>query len=84
MIPTQQSPVSPYLLAYNGRLKGVLRWNELDAVWERLLRLSDDGWYVYAVGEAPPLTPAYPAVENPALPLAPRKSTAAPAMPPST
>lgn len=58
MIPTKESPASPYLIAYNGRLKGVLRWHELDAVWAQLQRLSDDGWYVYAVGEAPPTAPA--------------------------
>ena len=36
MNPTQQSHASPYLRAYEGRLKGVLRWNELDAVWANL------------------------------------------------
>lgn len=49
---------SPYLLACNGRLKGVLGWNDLDAVWAQLRRLNDGGWYVYAVGEAPPTAPA--------------------------
>jgi hypothetical protein len=58
MTPTHQASVSPYLRAYNGRLKGLLRWQELDAVWARLQRLSDEGWYVYAVGEAPPMAPA--------------------------
>jgi len=58
MTPTQQSPVSPYLRAYNGRLKGILRWQELDTVWGRLQRLSEDGWYVYAVVETPPMAPA--------------------------
>jgi len=54
----KESPASPYLVAYDGRLKGVLRWHDLDAVWAQLQCLSDDGWYVYAVGEAPPTTPA--------------------------
>jgi len=49
---------SPYLRASNGRLRGVLHWHELDALWSRLQRLSDGGWYVYAVGETPPATPA--------------------------
>ena len=55
MTATQRSHDSPYLRACNGRLKGVLRWHDLDAVWAQLLRFSDHGWYVYAVGEAPPL-----------------------------
>jgi len=54
----EQPPASPYLRAYNGRLKGVLRWQELDQVWSRLLHCNDGGWYVYAVGEAPPTAPA--------------------------
>ena len=49
---------TPYLRACNGFLKGVLRWHELDALWARLQRLGDDGWYIYAVGEPPPTTPA--------------------------
>lgn len=58
MTPMQQSRDSPYLRAYKGRLKGVLRWDDLDEVWAQLRRLSDDGWYVYAVGESPPTAPA--------------------------
>jgi len=49
---------TPYLRAYNGRLKGVMRWHQLDALWDVLRRRADDGWYVYTVGEAPPVTPA--------------------------
>jgi hypothetical protein len=49
---------SPYLRAYDSRLKGVLRWQDLDALWARLQRRSDDGWYIYALGEAPPTAPA--------------------------
>jgi len=49
---------SPYLRACNGRLVGVLRWEDLDALWAQLRRLSDDGWYVYAVSDAPPTRPA--------------------------
>jgi len=49
---------TPYLRAYNGRLKGVMRWHQLDALWDTLRRRADDGWYVYTVGEAPPVTPA--------------------------
>jgi len=46
-----------YLRACNGRLKGVLRWPELDALWSRL-RHDGEGWFVYTVGQPPPTAPA--------------------------
>ncbi len=48
-----------YLRAYRGRLVGVMRWPELDRLWEQL-RASPVGWYVYAVGEPPPVAVATP------------------------
>jgi hypothetical protein len=48
-----------YLGAYRGRLVGALRWNDLDALWGRILA-EPHGWYVYAVGESPPAEPAAP------------------------
>lgn len=50
---------SAYLSACNGRLEGILRWPELDALWSRL-RHDGEGWYVYTVGQPPPATPASP------------------------
>ncbi len=58
MPPTDRPHDTLYLRSYNGRLRGALRWSELDSLWVRLQHLSDDGWYVYAVGEAPPASPA--------------------------
>jgi hypothetical protein len=40
--------------AFRGSFYGVLRWPQLDALWETLRDVADDGWYIYAVGEAPP------------------------------
>ena len=60
MITPEKHGDSPYLRALGGLLKGTLRWQDLDAVWDRLLHSSDGGWYVYAVGEPPPTTPASP------------------------
>ncbi len=34
---------------YNGRFYGILRWNQLDALWAQV-RLQPEGWYVYFVG----------------------------------
>lgn len=50
---TQQHP---YLQAFRGTFHGVLRWHQLDLLWEKVLQ-SPQAWYVYAVGEAPPDTP---------------------------
>ena len=58
MTGARQAHDSAYLRACNGPLKGVLRWPDLDALWEQLQRLNDGHWYVYAVGEPPPTTPA--------------------------
>ncbi len=47
-----------YLAAFSGGFHGILRWPQLDALWERLGARAGDGWYVYAVGEPPPEAPA--------------------------
>lgn len=43
--------------AFRGTFSGVLRWPQLDALWETLRAGADDGWYIYAVGEPPPGQP---------------------------
>ncbi|MDE2089486.1 MAG: hypothetical protein KGJ12_05645 [Gammaproteobacteria bacterium] len=53
-----QTDHHPYLEKFNGSFQGVLRWPQLDALWDVLRRRADCGWYVYAVGETPPATPA--------------------------
>lgn len=57
---TDERHDSAYLRAYNGLLKGILRWPDLDAVWARLQQQSSDGWYIYTIGEVPPIVPASP------------------------
>jgi hypothetical protein len=44
-----------YLAAFRGSFTSALRWHHLDALWERLRAQPGDDWYIYAVGEAPPL-----------------------------
>lgn len=44
----------PFLQAFRGSFTSALRWHQLDALWERLRRRADAGWYIYAVGETPP------------------------------
>jgi hypothetical protein len=58
MSPAGQSHGTSYLRAYNGFFKGALRWPEFDRLWAQLQRRSDDGWYIYTVGEPPPTAPA--------------------------
>jgi len=52
-----EAPADPYLSAFRGSFTSALRWPQLDALWERVLA-NPEGWYVYAIGEAPPETPA--------------------------
>ncbi len=40
--------------AFRGSFSGVLRWEQLDELWQRLRDDAAGGWYLYAVGETPP------------------------------
>lgn len=44
-----------YVNAYRGNSTSLLRWHHLDEFWDKL-RQQADGWFIYAVGEAPPET----------------------------
>ena len=44
----------PFLQSYRGYFRNLLKWEELDALWERLRGDSEKAWYIYAIGEAPP------------------------------
>jgi hypothetical protein len=46
-----------FLAAFSGGFHGILRWHQLDELWTRLRARAGDGWYVYAVGEPPPIAP---------------------------
>jgi hypothetical protein len=47
----------PFRLAFRGRFENVLRWQQLDALWEVLRHDAAGGWHIYAVGEEPPVVP---------------------------
>ncbi len=49
---------NPYLEAFRGSFTGILRWPQLDALWQTLRERTDKQWYVYAVGEPVAETPA--------------------------
>ena len=40
--------------AFKGTFTGILRWEQLDALWQRLRDDAAGAWYLYAVGETPP------------------------------
>ena len=40
--------------AFKGTFSGVLRWDHLDELWQRLRDDAAGAWYLYAVGETPP------------------------------
>lgn len=50
---------TPFVEAFKGKFSNMLRWEQLDSLWDAI-RNSDKDWYIYAVGEAPPDTTASP------------------------
>jgi hypothetical protein len=52
-----EQETDPFRCAFRGRFVNVLRWEQLDALWEVLRADAGNGWYIYAVGEQPPLQP---------------------------
>jgi len=47
-----------YVEAYRGNFTSMMRWPDLDQFWDTLRTQADDGWYIYAIGEDAPKTPA--------------------------
>jgi len=43
-----------FMVAFRGSFSGVLRWHQLDELWANLKKDAANGWYIYAIGEAPP------------------------------
>lgn len=48
--------MSEFQSRYTGRFWSVMSWDQLTAFWARIDPAA--GWYLYAVGEAPPVAPA--------------------------
>ncbi len=53
---TSQSPIleATFEQAFKGKFYGVLKWEQLDDLWNIIKNNSEDGWYLYAIGEEPP------------------------------
>jgi hypothetical protein len=57
--PTPSTPAADvFLAAFRGSFTSALRWHQLDALWDRVREHADAGWYLYHVGEPPPVEPA--------------------------
>lgn len=48
----------PFRIAFRGRFENILRWEQLDLLWDTVGADAEGGWYIYAVGESPPEVPA--------------------------
>jgi len=46
----------PFMEKFQGRLIGVLRWEQLDELWKTIQSGITDDWYIYHIGETPPDT----------------------------
>ncbi len=49
---------------YDGRFVNMLRWHQLDELWDRVKQTQPDDWYVYLIGETVPTTPVDAAALN--------------------
>jgi hypothetical protein len=54
--PTSLTPT--YLQAFRGSFTSLLKWPDLDAFWQALDQKANANWYIYAIGENVPETPA--------------------------
>lgn len=51
-------PATTFLHAFRGSFTSLLKWPDLDAFWQVLESRADAKWYIYAIGEAVPVSPA--------------------------
>lgn len=51
--------MSEYLEQFRtGTFRGILRWEQLDALWDAVRAQAERGWYLYTLDDAPPAEPA--------------------------
>ena len=56
-LPMPNPETDPFIQAFRGRFNSLLKWQDLDIFWETLKKQADAGWYIYALGEKPPISP---------------------------
>ena len=47
------SEPTPFIEAFQGKFTNMLRWEQLDDLWDTV-RKNNKQWHIYAVGETPP------------------------------
>jgi len=47
-----------FMAAFRGSFIAALRWPQLDALWSELQQNGANDWFIYAIGEPPPESPA--------------------------
>lgn len=53
---TEATKTGDYLqILESGTFKGIMQWEELDALWEKVR--AKEQWYAYTIGEPPPTAP---------------------------
>ena len=52
-----QEQKDPFRVAFKGRFESILRWEQLEGLWDALRLDAEGGWHIYAVGETPPTQP---------------------------
>ena len=55
LMPATSNPT--YLQAFRGSFTNMLRWSDLDALWQVLEQQAAADWYIYAIGEEVPQQP---------------------------
>lgn len=50
---TQHKPL--FMEKFHGKLFGILRWPQLDELWQNIRSGTLDDWYIYHIGELPPV-----------------------------
>lgn len=43
-----------FMQAFHGSFAGILRWEQLNRLWESVRTRGQAGWYIYVVGDHPP------------------------------
>ena len=54
MDPVTQTEHSEFYTRYRGHFHGIMKWEQLDDLWQVVESNADAGWYIYAIGEAVP------------------------------
>jgi hypothetical protein len=48
---------NPFVSNFRGSFFGLMQWDDLAAFWQVLREHAEQNWYIYAIGEAPPIQP---------------------------